>query len=115
MASPHSGGHTPCRARPSVWRWTPGDVRLDPGLGLLFVLVPDRAAIVTLDVRDMKLVGSTTDLAQVTGIVLDESSHMLYMSQLGGQLSVVEGPTGKLVGQLSLTSEGLSGVAFAYG
>ena len=93
----------------------PGDVRLDSSLGLLFVLVPDQAALVTLDVRDMRLIGSTPDLAQVTGIALDDSSHMLYLSQLGGQLSVVEGPTGKLAAQLSLTSEGLTGVAVAYG
>ncbi len=93
----------------------PGDVRLDPGLGLLFVLVPDRAALVTVDVRDMKLVGSITDLAHVTGIALDESTHILYLSQLGGQLSVVDGQTGKLAGQLDLTAEGLSGIAFAYG
>jgi outer membrane protein assembly factor BamB len=93
----------------------PGDVRLDSSLGLLFVLVPDRAALVTLDVRDMKLIGSTQDLAQVTGIALDDSSHMLYLSQLGGQLSVVDGPTGRLAAQLPLTSEGLTGVAFAYG
>jgi len=93
----------------------PGDVRLDSSLGLLFVVVPDREALVTLDVRDLKLVGATPELAQVTGITLDESTHMLYLSQLGGQLSAVDGPTGKLVGQLTLTSEGLSGVAFAYG
>jgi DNA-binding beta-propeller fold protein YncE len=93
----------------------PGDVRLDASLGVLFVLVPERASVVTLDVRDLKLTGSTLDLAQVTGIALDESSHMLYLSQLGGQLAVVDGATGKLAAQLALSSEGLSGVAFAYG
>jgi len=93
----------------------PGDVRLDSSLGLLFVLVPDHEALVTLDVRDLKVVGSTSGLAQVTGIALDENTHMLYLSQLNGQLAVVDGQTGTLAEQLSLTGDGLSGIAFAYG
>ncbi len=93
----------------------PGDVRLDSSLGLLFVLVPDHEALVTLDVRDLKVVGSTSGLAQVTGIALDENTHMLYLSQLNGQLAVVDGQTGTVAEQLSLTGDGLSGIAFAYG
>jgi DNA-binding beta-propeller fold protein YncE len=93
----------------------PGNVRLDSSLGLLFVLVPDQEALVSFDVRDLRVVGSTPGLAQVTGIALDESTHMLYLSQLGGQLSVIDGQTGKIAGQMGLTAEGLSGIAFAYG
>jgi hypothetical protein len=93
----------------------PGDVRLDASLGMLYVLVPDRGSLVTVDVRDMRLAGSTADLLQVSGMALDEGTHTLYLSHLGGQLSVVDCPSGTLVGQLSPTSEGLSGVAFAYG
>jgi DNA-binding beta-propeller fold protein YncE len=93
----------------------PGEVHLDSSLGLLFVLLPDLDALATLDVRDQKLVGLTPGLAQVTAMALDEGTHMLYLSQLGGQLSIVDGQTGRLAEQLSLTADGLSGIAFAYG
>jgi DNA-binding beta-propeller fold protein YncE len=93
----------------------PGDIRLDSSLGLLNVLLPDNDALVTIGVRDLRVVGSTAGLSQVTGMALDQGTHMLYLSQLGGQLSVVDGQTGRLTDQLSLTAEGLSGIAFAYG
>jgi DNA-binding beta-propeller fold protein YncE len=93
----------------------PGDVRLDPGLGLLHVLVPERDLLETIDVATFKVVRSTPGLAQVTGISLDLETHAVYLSHLGGQLSVVEGQTGSVLRRVGLSAEGLAGVVAAHG
>ena len=93
----------------------PGDIRLDSTLGLLFVVVPDRETLETIDVRDPKILRSTDGLAQVTGIALDQDTHTLYLSQLDGQLAVVDGQTGVISDHLTLSGVGLAGVAVGGG
>jgi outer membrane protein assembly factor BamB len=93
----------------------PADVRLDSDLGLLFVVLPANDSLAAVDVRGLRVVHATAGLAQVTGMALDQSAHLLYLSQLGGQVAVVDCQSGDLVDQLTLTAEGLTGIAMADG
>jgi hypothetical protein len=94
---------------------TPGDVQVDSDLGLLYVALPERQALGVVDVRSGHLVRTLNGLPQVTGLALDPSRHVLYVSHLGGQVSVVDVPTSQVTRRVSLTGAGLTGVATARG
>jgi hypothetical protein len=53
------------------------------------------------------------DLPAVTGLALDESTHSLYVSQLDGQLAVVDVPTGVIRARREISGVGLAGIATA--
>jgi DNA-binding beta-propeller fold protein YncE len=91
----------------------PGDIRLDPGLGYLSIVLPQRDALQIIDTRDLSTVHVTPDLPRVSGIALDDASHTLYLSQLDGQISAVNGMTGEVTGRWILSGNGLAGVAIA--
>jgi tetratricopeptide (TPR) repeat protein len=88
----------------------PGDVRLDASLGLLYVLLPQADALEMLDVRDLTSVEITTGLPNVTGMALDATAHTLYLSHLSGELSLVDGRTGRPTDRFKMTDAGLAGV-----
>lgn len=93
----------------------PGEIQLDSELGLLHVVLAERQAISTIDVRAGRIIRSATNFPQVSGLALDRESHLLYASHLNGDLSVLDGRTGQLINRLSVSGAGLSGVAAAQG
>lgn len=93
----------------------PGDVRLDPTLGLLFVVIPENETVETIDVRNAKVVQSIAGLPVVTGLAVDQETHTLYVSQLDGQLSVIDEQSGQITSRLKLSDVGLTGVATSGG
>jgi DNA-binding beta-propeller fold protein YncE len=89
----------------------PGDIRLDVALGYLYVVLPQRDALETIDTRDMRTVRVTPGLARVTGIASDEASHTVYMSHLDGRISALDALTGDVTRSWSVSSGGLAGLA----
>lgn len=93
----------------------PTDVRLDAELGLLYVVLPARQALATVDIRAGRVVRVTNGLREVTGMALDADRHQLYLTELTGLLSTVDGASGQITGRLGLGAAGVSGVATARG
>jgi hypothetical protein len=91
----------------------PGEARLDSALGLLYVVVADE--LETLSVSDLSVVRSTAGLTGITGIALDPQTHLLYVSHLSGELSVLDGQTGAVVARPTVSGVGLTGVAAGHG
>ena len=89
----------------------PGDVLFDPSAGLLHVVLPDRDAIETIDVRAARVVRITPALHNVTGVALDSSTHTLYVTQLEGDLSILDTLSGAITSTVRLSDVGLAGVA----
>jgi hypothetical protein len=89
----------------------PGDLRFDADLQRAFVVLPDQNGLATLDTRDPHVIQVTSDLAQVTGITLDPSTHRLYLSHLDGQLSTLDATSGQPIARERLSGAGLSGVS----
>lgn len=93
----------------------PGDLVIDSTLGLLYVLLPDQQALVTIDVRTGAIVRTTTGLQGVTGITLDEAAHLVVLSHLAGQVSVLDGRTSQVIGRQTVSTAGLVNVTTAGG
>jgi DNA-binding beta-propeller fold protein YncE len=93
----------------------PGDAQLDSSLGVLYVVLPARNALELIDVHDLKTVRITPDLPGITDIAIDQETHTVYLSHLDGRISVIDGRSGQVRSQLSLSGPGLSGVATADG
>jgi DNA-binding beta-propeller fold protein YncE len=81
----------------------------------LYVVEPDRGALDTVDVHAAKVVRSTPGLSVVTGIALDADSHLVYLSHLNGEISIVDGARGQIISRLELSDVGLTGIATAQG
>lgn len=94
---------------------TPGDLQIDSQLGLVFVALPERQAIGVIDARAGRLVRTIDGLPQVTGLALDTGRHVLYVSHLAGQVSVIDTRGGGIADQIAVTGPGLQGVATARG
>jgi DNA-binding beta-propeller fold protein YncE len=93
----------------------PGDLRVDADLGLLYVALPELQALAEVDIRGGKVVKIIGGLPQITSLALDPLRHTLYATALTGQLAVVDVPSGKITGRISLTGAGLTGVSTARG
>jgi DNA-binding beta-propeller fold protein YncE len=106
-----TGQHIAVVALPDV----PGMVRLDAGAGLLFVTLPGHETLLTVDLATLAVVRTTSSLAQVTGLGVDEETHLLYLTHLDGDVSVVDARSGEVVDRLHVTDVGLSGVDVARG
>jgi hypothetical protein len=89
----------------------PGDGLFDPKAGQLYVVLPDQDAIETIDVRAGSVVRVTPGLHHVTGMALDTDHRRLYVTQLEGNLSLLDTSSGAITDTLRLTDVGLSGVA----
>jgi DNA-binding beta-propeller fold protein YncE len=94
---------------------TPGDLRVDPDLGLVYVALPELQALAEVDIRGAKVLRIIDGLPQITSLALDPLRHTLYAASLAGQLTVVDVTTGTVTGRLSLTGAGLASVATARG
>ena len=93
----------------------PSELRVDSELGLLYVAVPERQALIEVDIRSGTKLRTIDGLPQITSLALDPIRHMLYASHLGGQLTVVDVASGQVVARPSLTAAGLVSVATARG
>jgi hypothetical protein len=107
------GGGTPLKsiALPGA----PTEVRVDSDLGLLYVAIPERQAIMQVDIRSGKPLRTISDVPQVTSLALDPMRHVLYAGHLGGQVTVVDVATAQVIARPSLTGVGLASVATARG
>jgi len=94
---------------------TPGDVQLDPELGLLFVVLPEKQALGVVDVRAGRLLHTINGLPQVTALALDPMRHTLYAGHLAGQVSIIDVPSSQLVGRVTASGVGLASIATARG
>jgi len=99
----------------AVLAGSPGEVQLDSALGWLYVVLPDDDAIATIDIRNQQVVRETPGLRHVSGIALDRTSHLLYVTQLEGYLSILDGQDGIIRDTVQLSDVGLAGVAVADG
>src|SRR5207247_6655198 len=93
----------------------PGDLQVDSDLGLVYVVLPERQALGVIDGRSGRLVRTIDGMPQVTGLALDPMRHMLYVSHLAGQVTVIDGPSSQLTARLSVTGAGLASVATSRG
>jgi len=93
----------------------PGDLRIDSDLGLLYVGIPERQALVEIDMRAGKVVRSIDGLPQITSLAIDPLRHILYAAHLAGQVTVVDVPSGQVTARVAATGAGLASVATARG
>jgi len=93
----------------------PTEVRVDSDLGLLYVAIPERQALMQVDIRSGKPLRTISDVPQVTSLALDPTRHVLYAGHLGGQVTVVDVATAQVIARPSLTGVGLASVATARG
>jgi hypothetical protein len=93
----------------------PGDLQVDSDLGLVYVVLPERQAIGVIDGRAGRLVRTIDGMPQVTALALDPLRHMLYVSHLAGQVTVIDGPSSQVTARLSVTGVGLASVATSRG
>jgi hypothetical protein len=93
----------------------PGQVRVDSDLGLLYVAVPDRQALVEVDVRSGNVLNTIAGLPQITSLALDSTRHTLYAAHLGGQVTAIDVASAQVIGRPSLTGAGLTSVATSRG
>jgi DNA-binding beta-propeller fold protein YncE len=77
------------------------------------VVIADQGAIATIDLRSQSVVRTTTGLQEVTGIAIDREKHVLYVSELGGDLSVIDEQSNAITATLHVSEVGLAGVAVA--
>jgi hypothetical protein len=93
----------------------PSDLRVDSDLGLLYVGMPDRQALVEIDMRSGSVMRTIDGLPQITSLALDPVRHILYASHLAGQVTVIDARSGQVTARVSVTGAGLSSVATARG
>lgn len=93
----------------------PGDLQVDSELGLVFVVLPDRQALGVIDGRAGRLLRTIDGMPQVTSLALDPVRHMLYVSHLAGQVSVIDISSSQVTARLTVTGVGLASVATARG
>jgi DNA-binding beta-propeller fold protein YncE len=94
---------------------SPADIRLDPSLGLLYVVLPDRDELQVLDVRTLNTVRIIPELLSLTGMALDLERHTLYLSHIDGRISVIDGADGRVTSQFSVSGPGLTGLTIGNG
>jgi hypothetical protein len=88
---------------------------MDPALGLVFVVLPERQALGVVDARGGRLLHTIDGLPQITSLALDPERHTLYASHLGGQVTFIDVPSSQVTGRVSATGVGLAGVATSRG
>jgi len=93
----------------------PADVRVDSALGRAYVLLPSEQALMTVALGSMTIAAMADGLDAVTRLALDGDAHTVYLSHLGGELSIFDGTTGQPSLRMKLSGAGLSGVAGAGG
>jgi DNA-binding beta-propeller fold protein YncE len=93
----------------------PNQVRVDSDLGLLYVAVPERQALIQVDVRSGNVLNTISGLPQITGLALDSARHTLYASHLGGQVTAIDVPSAQVIARPSMSGAGFTGVATARG
>jgi DNA-binding beta-propeller fold protein YncE len=93
----------------------PGDLRVDSDLGLAYVVLPERQALGVIDTRAGRLLRTIDGMPQVTSLALDPLRHMLYVSHLAGQLTIIDGPSGQVTARPTVTGVGLASVATSRG
>jgi hypothetical protein len=95
----------------------PANVRIDSDLGLLYLSVPSQQAVEVADIRSGRVMNNRTlrDMPQVTSLAIDPSRHLLYAAHLGGQVTVINTSTSRILARPSVTGAGLSSVAAARG
>ncbi len=69
---------------------SPGDLRVDADLGLLYVAVPERQVLAEFSTRSGDFLGYISNMPQVTSLALDLQRHTLYAAHLGGQVCVLD-------------------------
>jgi DNA-binding beta-propeller fold protein YncE len=93
----------------------PSQVRVDSDLGLLYVAIPDRQALVEVDVRSGNVLGTISGLPQITALALDSTRHVLYAAHLGGQVTAVDARSAQVIARPTLSGAGLTSIAAARG
>jgi DNA-binding beta-propeller fold protein YncE len=93
----------------------PGDLQVDSDLGLVYVVLPERQALGVIDGRSGRLLRTVDGLPQVTSLALDSVRHMLYVSHLAGQVTVIDVPSSQVTARVTVTGVGLAGVATSRG
>jgi hypothetical protein len=93
----------------------PADLRLDTDLGLAYVAIPKDQTVVQVDIRGGRQLRTITGMPQVTSLAIDPTRHELYVSHLGGQVTVVDSSSATVTARISATGAGLASVATARG
>ncbi|MBV9893328.1 MAG: hypothetical protein JO020_04075 [Chloroflexi bacterium] len=93
----------------------PSQLRVDSDLGLLYVAVPDKQALIQVDVRSGNVLRTISGLPQVTALALDSTRHTLYAAHLGGQVTVIDVPSAQVIGRPTVSGAGLNSIATARG
>jgi hypothetical protein len=91
------------------------DLRIDSELGLLYVAIPELQSLAEVDIRGGKVVQMIDSMPQITSLAVDPLRHTVYAAHLGGQMTVIDGRSGRVTSRLSLTGPGLASVATARG
>jgi DNA-binding beta-propeller fold protein YncE len=91
----------------------PGDIRLDAGLGYLFVVLPQSDALQIIDTRDLSTVRVIPELSHVTGLALDQSRHTLFVSHIEGLITLLDATSGDVTSRWIVSGSGLAGLAYA--
>jgi DNA-binding beta-propeller fold protein YncE len=93
----------------------PADLRVDTDLGLAYVAIPKDQTVVEVDVRGLQRLRTINGMPQVTSLAIDPIRHELYVSHLGGQVTVVDSSSATVAARISVTGAGLTSVATARG
>jgi hypothetical protein len=93
----------------------PSQVRVDSDLGLLYVAVPDKQALMQVDVRSGNVLRTVSGLPQITALALDSTRHTLYAAHLGGQVTVIDVPSAQVLARASVSGAGLTSIATSRG
>ena len=93
----------------------PGDLQVDSDLGIVYVALPEAQSIGVIDGRSGRMLRTIDGLPQITGLAFDQARHTLYVSHLGGQLTVIDGPSNQVTARITLTGVGLESVATSRG
>ncbi|MGI9147241.1 MAG: YncE family protein [Chloroflexota bacterium] len=93
----------------------PSDLRVDSELGLVYVGIPERQALVEIDIRSGAVIGTIVGLPQITSLALDPLRHTLYAAHLAGQVTVVDVASAQVTARISATGAGLTSIAAARG
>jgi DNA-binding beta-propeller fold protein YncE len=94
---------------------SPGDLRVDGDIGMLYVAAPERQELFQVNASNGEVLGYLKDMPQVTSLALDLQRHLLYAGHLAGQVSVIDARSGSVMARPSVTQAGLTSVAAARG
>jgi hypothetical protein len=93
----------------------PGDLQVDSDLGIVYVALPEAQSIGVIDGRSGRMLRTIDSLPQITSLAFDQARHTLYVSHLGGQLTVIDGSSNQVTARITLTGVGLESVATSRG